>query len=519
MSRVRETAARLGGRVDPLGPLLALVAVGVFVAHGFHGHLYRDAAVYAYGAQQVVEGVPPYVSILNRAGPLAHLVPAIGVWFADLVDIDDVIGIRLVMTAVSVVCVWALYLAGRDIFRSRLAGIVAASTLLTFEGFVAHATAGPREKTTMMLFLVLALWCISRRRWGLAGAAVALSTLAWQPVFFVGVVATLVGIAALRGRAILRALLAFAIGGIVPTALCVLGFWMAGALQELLDGFVLINARYTYQEGLLHWLATLGLSHLLEGFGWSLWLILAGLVAIVVAASLAVPRAVRDREAADVAVVATGAAALAGIGWSLRAFNGWADTAVLLPMAALGVGAVAAAVAHRLPQRIGVRVVAVWTVVTLVAAFASSLDNRDDRLVLERRAVNGILAAGPPDATLMSVGAPQALVLSGRTNPAQHQNFQAGLAAYVDDTYPGGLAGFADFIGEQEQPTFLTLDDTRFYPWLRDTLERDYVRVGGTFGFIWFVRGDVGAETVDRLRETIRSYRDAARRARGMAVK
>ena len=69
-------------RVDPLGPLMAAAALVVFLAQGFDSILTRDLALYSYGAQQTVEGVPPYVSVLNRAGPLAHLVPAIGVAFA-----------------------------------------------------------------------------------------------------------------------------------------------------------------------------------------------------------------------------------------------------------------------------------------------------------------------------------------------------------------------------------------------------------------------------------------------------
>jgi hypothetical protein len=39
----------------------------------------RDLAIYSYAGRQVAEGVPPYVGNLNRAGPLAHLIPAIGV--------------------------------------------------------------------------------------------------------------------------------------------------------------------------------------------------------------------------------------------------------------------------------------------------------------------------------------------------------------------------------------------------------------------------------------------------------
>jgi hypothetical protein len=162
--------------------------------------------------------------------------------------------------------------------------------------------------------------------------------------------------------------------------------------------------------------------------------------------------------------------------------------------------------------------VALWTVLTLVAAVASSITTRDDRLGRQRRTVEAMLAAGPRDPTVMSIGAPQPLVLGHLTNPSQHQMFHAGLTAYVDDTYPGGLAGFVDFIHE-ERPTYLTLDSARYYPWLTETLEEDYARVGTTSGYVWFVRNDVDGATIERLKATSKRSREAARRERGEAVK
>ena len=55
------------------------VAVGVYLAHGFEGRLSREVGVYAYAGPQLADGVAPYVGILNRSGPLAHLIPGAGV--------------------------------------------------------------------------------------------------------------------------------------------------------------------------------------------------------------------------------------------------------------------------------------------------------------------------------------------------------------------------------------------------------------------------------------------------------
>ena len=76
-------------RLDPWGPLFAVAATVVFLLHGFGGTLTRDLALYAYSGQQFAEGEPPYVSVLNRAGPLAHIVPGIGAAIARVVGTDD----------------------------------------------------------------------------------------------------------------------------------------------------------------------------------------------------------------------------------------------------------------------------------------------------------------------------------------------------------------------------------------------------------------------------------------------
>ena len=161
--------------IDPLGPLMATVGTVVFLVHGYGGILTRDLALYAYGGQQFAEGVPPFVAVLNRAGPLAHMVPGVGTWLGRLLGADsgadDLLAMRVLMTVLSAIAVWVVYLLGRDAFGSRLAGVASASSLLAFQGFVTYATGGPREKTTMMLLMALALWAVVRRRWGWAGVA------------------------------------------------------------------------------------------------------------------------------------------------------------------------------------------------------------------------------------------------------------------------------------------------------------------------------------------------------------
>jgi hypothetical protein len=486
-------------RIDPLGPLLAVVAIAVFVVQGFDSILTRDLALYSYGAQQTIEGVPPYVSVLNRAGPLAHLVPAIGVAAARLIGMDEILGMRLLMLLLSVACVWVLYVLVRDLFHSRLAGVASATALLTFAGFVTYAVGGPREKTTLTLFVLLAFWAVLKQRWLVAGICVALATLTWQPSFITGLFAAVAAIAGLGRTAMLSAALRFAIGGLIPTAVITAGFALAGATTEFLDGFVLINWRYTTPGRFYGPHDRVDL--LLDAFGVSLVVILAGLVAIMVFAALRARDAFRSREAPDLAVVGIGVATVGGLVWSLFVFNGWADLMVLVPSAAVGVGAVAAEVQARVPERVGAPILVTWSVACLVAGVLSSLENREHVLDQQRTEVDGMFAAVPPDATLMSIGGPQPLVLTNRTNPIRHQMFLAGLDDYVEDTYPGGLQGVADLIAEDE-PTFVTVDHPDWYEWLAPTLEKEYVEVGTTPGdFTWYVHRSVGPDVIRDLEQ------------------
>ena len=151
-------------RVDPAGPLLALVAGVVYALHGFGHYLSRDLALYAYAGQRVADGVAPYEGVVNRSGPLSHLVPGVGAFLGRLVGVDDLLAMRAFFLVLSMACVWLAYVMGRDLLQSRAAGWTVAAALLYVNGFTQYATGGPREKTTLVLFLLAALIAVARRR-------------------------------------------------------------------------------------------------------------------------------------------------------------------------------------------------------------------------------------------------------------------------------------------------------------------------------------------------------------------
>ncbi|MFL6001877.1 MAG: hypothetical protein ACJ72P_03615 [Nocardioides sp.] len=514
------TAARnrVRGAVAAVDPLLAgccLVALVVYLLHGFEGPLLRDSGIYAYGGQRVAEGVPPYVAIANRAGPLAHMLPGGAVAVARAVGVDDLLGIRVFYMLISVACVGLAYLLGRDLFRSRFAGVTAAATLLSFHGFIWLATYGPREKTPLVLFTLAALLAIVHQRWLTTGFLVALATLVWQPVFFAlfsgAVVAVLLGVPA---RDWWRPAVRIAVGGLVPAVVTVASYAVVGQLSLFWDSFVLINAKYTTKAA--HTLlssADVSWRSLSSGFGASVWLLVGGAVAMVVAAVVVLRR---PREPRRAAVVGSGVGSLLAVLWTFRAFDSWPDAFLVVPFAAIGIGAVMAGVAARVSPRVAVVAVAVLSIACTVTAVDYAVSDRQHQLNAQRRATATLLRV-VPDATIFSVNAPQPLVISGQRQGTRFHAFGNGMTPYIADTFPGGLRGYAQWI-EDHDLTVIAVGKkrwglTRANPpsdvpsWLAPELERDYQQVGEAPGWTWFARRDLGADKLQELGEALNAGR------------
>lgn len=126
-----------------------------------------------------------------------------------------------------------------------------------------------------------------------------------------------------------------------------------------------------------------------------------------------------------------------------------------------------------------------------------SVEDRDYRLGRQRGSVEAVIEHLPPDASFLSISAPQALVLSGKTNPTRHQVFATGLGRYIDDTWPDGLEGFGEWIG-REQPTMITVAGG-LRPWMTATIEADYRRVGRAPGWTWYAHQSLGPDVLADL--------------------
>ena len=531
MTKPRETAAAttpvadrarlrlLSGR--DYGPaVVAVLGAAVMLLQGFDGPLDRDRAIYAYAGQQVVAGQPPYEGILNRAGPLAHLLPAVGVALARGLGTSDVLGIRLVFFALSLAALCVAYLVGREYFGSRTSGYLSAVALLAFAGFVTYAVGGPREKTAMVLFLLAMLLSLRRRRYGAAGAWIALATLTWQPAFLVALPAAAVVALGERGRLRRLAVGRVALGGAVPTAVCVGYFVAVGAWWTFFEAFVLINARYTgavpFWDHPAH-----NLDRLWAGYGPSLVVLVIGVGAALYLGVADLPaRAGGDTRQGGgdpPALLLSGlaVATVCAVVVTVRQFDGWPDAFVLLPLAAVGF----AGLAGRIARRIGGRPFLEAALAVLLTGFAatSSWTSRPDALTWQVASTRAVLDVVGPEATVASVGAPAPLVLGQRTNPTRHQMVVGPLGAYLEDTWPGGVEGFGRSV-LRSRPEVLAVGLFE----LREALpglHREYRRAGRSMGWQWWLHESLGSRRIAQAREAARAVsRDrSGRRAAGGA--
>ncbi|MBD3926231.1 hypothetical protein IEZ26_16520 [Nocardioides cavernae] len=498
----RSDGVRPGGvsrlrAIDPLVPVVAGVSLVVYVLHGFQGMLTRDLGIYSYAGQQVADGVPPYLGVLNRAGPLAHVLPGVGVLVARLGGLDDVITMRVVFMLMATATVCVSYLLGRDLFRSRGAGLVTASAMLAIHGFIQYASNGPREKTPMTLFVIGALWAVTHRRWFTAGVLTSLATLCLQTAFFSTFTAVAVGALLLASGGRVRALARIGVGGLVPVV--VLGTWfaLAGSLRATWDGFYAINRRYTVPNPLdaeraLVW------DDLQLAYGVTVWLLLAGAVLLVLVSLAAVSRRARAAEPGLAVLPAMAAGLVAGLAWILQEYDAWADLFPVLPFAAVGLGAGFAVATRGLAGRSRDVVAGVLATAAVVLALTYSISTRDDSLQDQREATDAVLATLPAGATITSVEAPQPLVLTGRTNPTRYQMFRSGLQDYMEDTWPGGLDGFKrDLVADA--PDLVAVGETVSRRW-RASIQPDYVYVGSAPLWDWYARASLGDEQIAALR-------------------
>src|SRR3954451_24030993 len=340
----RALLLALGG-----GVLALAIAIVLYTRFSINDNFWRDEAIYAYGGQQLADGVPVYSGIFDPKPPLPTFLNALGVVSARAIDKNDLTAMRAEFFVFALLAVVAVYVLGLWLWRSPLAALAGAVTFASFQGFAQDALGGPDAKTPGILLMVVSLALLVRRRWFLAGIAGSLAVLDWQPL---GICAAAAVVGALlvnepeeetRWKRGGRAL-----GGVaIPLAATGLFLLIDGGLSRFID------ARFTLPAtGLRRGHVTLGgnidtiVRVVNQHYGHTRVLFWGGLVLLVAVLTAWLVRG-RSRVPALV-VLGTLAAFVAA---SVYDFQGYPDLYPLLPYAGIGIGG---AVAFAAPYVSGV---------------------------------------------------------------------------------------------------------------------------------------------------------------------
>jgi hypothetical protein len=442
-----------------LGSLVVFgLAAFVFSQYGFQGELSRDTANLLYSAQQMAQGVPPYVSIFNHSGPLAPLLAGIAVSASDLFNTDSIMAVRAAFFILGALGVVAVYLLGSSLFQSQQAGMLAASIFVGYECFCHDAVSGPRTKIPMVLFEALALFLASKRSWFWAGFCASLAGLAWQPAALYALTVVVLAFAQSKDRRDRkRNTLNAAAGAIIPV-LGVSGYFAyKRALGAFIEGAVLFNLKHLdRQPGSFfeHIAAAIGV--VFRGYPLTAIPIFIGMFAILViyvwrfkANNGGAGRLLSMDRFAAVLITFP----LLGV-LSLTDFQGCPDLFVFLPYTAIGFGWLLHLALRSMSMTVGPvghRVVFVLLCATLLGtAVAYHRITRERGLVEQRRLAQEIESEFGRDCPIISIGAPELLVLLERTNPNPYVFIASGIDKRIDATTPGGFEGWLQQLAEHD---------------------------------------------------------------------
>jgi hypothetical protein len=445
-----------------LAVALFLLAALLYSQFGFNGKLARDDAIWLYGGQQMAQGVAPYVSIFDFKSPLGPMLAGVAAWAANQTGSDDIFCVRLTFFLLSCLTVTALYYWAFTLFRSHGAAILTAVVFICFWGFARHAGSGPQAKTAMVLFQVLALNFIARRKWFWAGLTGSLAAWAWQPAAIFPLAALLLALAQNdRWRGCRQVL----IGGLAPSLIIVGYFLGQRSVTALWQGAVLFNFQQLHRGmPLAQHLKTMAHT-LADAFPLWVYALVVGFVMMLFFYFS------QWRKNSHSFVVLLKEDPFAGllltfplpVLWSLRDFQGYDDFFIFLPFMAVGIAAFLHTVLCKLNNlRLCYHRAYNPLCLLLCMAFllhAASFYRQKRKeigsyLVKQKEWARQIEASLPPTRTLMSIGTPELMVMTHRRNSHRFLYIVEGIDDLIDQETPGGFAAWLQQI-EKADPAII----------------------------------------------------------------
>jgi hypothetical protein len=362
-SSMTSDMTKIRGTAQAAFLAIGLFSLLVFWLYGLDLPVRRDNAVYLYAGQQLLNGEPPYISILDQKTPLTTFVTAFSLVVTSPIADDQVIGMRIAFIAMSIATTLLTFQLARKLFPHTAVAVLAPLAMLGFHGFVLQGAMGGEPKTVFLLCFVCALLFLAYKRWFWAGMFSALCVLTWQPAAIVALTAlAFAGMQSKQHR--VGALAWLVLGGAVPTVLLVGYFTAVGAFEEFFRSVLVLPI---YQETPNQNELLLLLKSIWLGFPIASAFIVIGLLSF---AAYAVMRLRTTKPWSDNAFVPAGLALLLFGAWSLIDYQGYPDFFPFLPFAALGL----VALGMEVERRFGIHTTSIGASFSVVSfAFVAAL--------------------------------------------------------------------------------------------------------------------------------------------------
>ena len=210
-----------------------VLAVGVMLIHRPWSQIEAgDEAIWDYVAQCILRGQIPYRDVVEIKAPLGAYLSAAAMLVGKSAGIRDVIAVRMLNVVMAGLLSSVTFLVAATYLRSRLSAVLAVLISLAPSHFAEWVAVGTEPKLPMILFGMLSLLMVARRKAFWAGFFSMLSCLCWQPgLMFTGVALLIFSryLTSWRDFAALKV----ALGALVPLTVLVLYFFSVGALTDL----------------------------------------------------------------------------------------------------------------------------------------------------------------------------------------------------------------------------------------------------------------------------------------------
>lgn len=469
--------------------IFLLFAILIYALYGFHGILTMDDAIYAYGGQRMASGVPPYVSIFDHKGPLSPILAGLGVIVGQIFQLNDLFAARLLFFFISATCVPLLFLLGSHLFKSIKIGVLCALTFVAFDGFARYAASGPQAKTPMVLFEILSLLFIAKKRWFWGGLCGSLAFLTWQPALILPLVAVVVAFVQARESKLKETGITI-LGALVPIIFVFGYFSFKGAMNELLDGLVFFNIVHLDRG------PTTLLSHIKKPVaavaeGYTTMMLAIGIGLAMIFLLYFIKRNSGKFRIYNIFQTRSSALLLsfpAPFMWSIIDFQWIPDLYFFLPYAAIGFAMFVGFAEQGCKGENGrggnsIRSCFVFASMVLLlmgVSVINSIRTGNDVLLEQKRAANEIEKKFGVNMKLVSIGCPELLVLLNKSNPNPYVFIINGIDNHINSEYEDGFIGWIKEL-KNYYPDVIALGMTEgkhvkiLIEWLETTYKKEQV--------------------------------------------